>query len=65
MYLADTDIRKKRIEETNKKRGSASVKSPYYSSIQYNWIGKLLETPIEDERKYILWKITMSLFGKC
>ena len=56
LYLADIDIRKK-ITETNKKRGNVSVKSPYHSVIQYEWIEKLLETPIEDGRKYTLWKI--------
>ena len=33
------------------------MKSLYHSSIQYEWIEKLLETPIEDGRKYALWKI--------
>ena len=34
-----------------------SVKSLYRLPIQYEWIEKLLETPIEDGRKYALWKI--------
>ncbi|MGH9981314.1 MAG: DNA primase noncatalytic subunit PriX, partial [Nitrososphaeraceae archaeon] len=29
----------------------------HHSVIQYEWIGKLLETPMEDGRKYALWKI--------
>ena len=35
-----------------------TIKNQYNSSsIQYGWIEKLLETPIEDGRKYTLWKI--------
>jgi hypothetical protein len=56
LYLADIDIRKK-IAENNKKRKNVSVKSVYHSTVHYNWIEKLLETPIEDGRKYVLWKI--------
>ena len=56
LYLADIDIRK-RIAETNKTRKNGSVKVLYHSTIQYPWIEKLLETPIEDGRKYTLWKI--------
>ena len=56
LYLADIDIRKRRIEN-NKKRGNVFVKSLYHSAIQYEWIEKLLCTPIEDGRKYTLWKI--------
>ena len=38
--------------------GNASIKNQYpSSSIHYEWIEKLLETPIEDGRKYTLWKI--------
>lgn len=33
------------------------MKSPNHSTIQYQWMEDLLETPIEDGRKYILWKI--------
>ena len=33
------------------------MKSPYCSAIQHEWIEKLLQTAIEDGRKYILWKI--------
>jgi hypothetical protein len=33
------------------------VKNPYHSTIQYGWIEQLLETPIEDGRKYVLWRI--------
>jgi hypothetical protein len=57
LYLADIDIRKKRIAETNKKTANISVKSAYHSTIQYQWIEKLLCTAIEDGRKYYLWKI--------
>lgn len=56
LYLADSDIGKK-IREMNKRRRNVSVKSLYRLSIQYEWIEKLLETPIEDGRKYALWKI--------
>jgi hypothetical protein len=56
LYLADIDIRK-RMVGNNKKRKNVSVKNVYHSSIQYNWIEKLLQTPIEDGRKYVLWKI--------
>ena len=38
-------------------RGNDSIKNLYHSSIKYEWIEKLLETPIEDGRKYALWKI--------
>lgn len=41
----------------NKSAGNHSIKSQYQSSVQYEWIEKLLDTPIEDGRKYILWKI--------
>ena len=56
LYLADIDIRK-RMTENNKKRKNVSVKSLYHSTIQYQWIEKLLCTSVEDGRKYILWKI--------
>ena len=56
LYLADSDIGKK-IREMNKRRRNVSVKSLYRLSIQYEWIEKLLETPIEDGRKYAFWKI--------
>ncbi len=58
LYLVDIDIRKKRISETNEKRDRNPIKSQYYSSIQqYKWIEKLLQTPIEEWRKYALWRI--------
>jgi hypothetical protein len=59
LYLVDIDIRKKRItnEETNKKKTNSSIYSHYQSAIQYKWIEKLLVTPIEDGRKYTLWRI--------
>ncbi len=59
LYLADIDIRKKSIakKKTNKNRGIVTVKNPYHSTIQYGWIEQLLETPIEDGRKYVLWRI--------
>ena len=57
LYLADIDIRKSRMIKTNKSAGNLSIKSQYHSTIQYEWIEKLLETPIEDGRKYALWKI--------
>ena len=57
LYLADIDIKKKRISKTNEKRNSNSDTIQYNSIIQYNWIEKLLETSIEDGRKYTLWKI--------
>ena len=56
LYLADIDIRK-RMAETNTKRGNISVKNLSHSTVQYEWIEKLLETPIEDGRKYTLWRI--------
>ena len=56
MFLADIDIRNK-IVETNKKGETVSVKKVYHSVIQYKWIEKLLQTPIEDGRKFTLWKI--------
>jgi hypothetical protein len=45
--------------KTNKIVNNFNLKNQYYSqpSIQYEWIDKLLETPIEDGRKYCLWKI--------
>ena len=57
LYLADIDIKKSRMIKINKSVGIPSIKSQYHSSIQYEWIEKLLETPIEDGRKYALWKI--------
>ena len=59
LYLADIDIRKSKMIKVNKSAGSHSIKSQYHSStsIHYKWIEKLLETPIEDGRKYTLWKI--------
>ena len=57
LYLADIDIRKNKRIKTNKS-AETSTKSQYHlSTIQYEWIEKLLETPIEDARKTILWKI--------
>ena len=56
LYLADIDIRK-RMADINKIRSNISVKTLYHSSIQYQWIEKLLDTPLEDGRKYTLWKI--------
>ena len=45
--------------KVNKSAGNPSIKSQYHSSasIHYKWIEKLLQTPIEDGRKYALWKI--------
>ena len=57
LFLADMDIRQKRIAEPNTKRGNISVKNLYHSTTQYIWIERLLETAIEDGRKYTLWKI--------
>ncbi len=59
MYLADIDIKKNRMIKINKSAGNPSIKSQYHSStsIHYKWIEKVLETPIEDGRKYTLWKI--------
>ncbi|HEY6587300.1 MAG TPA: DNA primase noncatalytic subunit PriX [Nitrososphaeraceae archaeon] len=54
--MADIDIRK-RMAETNKMIKNVTVKSSYHSTTHYEWIEKLLETPIEDGRKYVLWKI--------
>lgn len=54
LYLADIDIRKK-IALANKNKGNVSMNT--YHSDLYNWIEKLLETAIEDGRKYSLWKI--------
>ena len=46
------------MAENIKKRKNVSVKSLYHSSsIQYDWIENLLDTPIEDGRKYTVWKI--------
>ena len=53
LYLADIDI-----AETNKKKRNVSMPNQDHSTaIQYQWIEKLLCTPIEDGRKYALWKI--------
>lgn len=58
LYLADIDIRKRISRETSTKKGKFYVKSLSHSAIkQYAWIEKLLETPIEDGRKYCLWKL--------
>ncbi|HSF49231.1 MAG TPA: DNA primase noncatalytic subunit PriX [Nitrososphaeraceae archaeon] len=59
LYLADVDIRKSRMIKFNKSAGNHYIESQYKSSasIHYKWIEKLLETPIEDGRKYTLWKI--------
>ena len=59
LYLADIDIRKNKMVMANKSAANFSIKSQYRSSrsIQYGWIEKLLKTPIEDSRKYSLWKI--------
>jgi hypothetical protein len=58
LYLADIDIRKSRIANADKMVANFSIKNQYYSSsIQYYWIEKLLETAIEDGRKYTLWRI--------
>ena len=45
------------MAETNKTIKNVTVKSSYHSTTHYEWIEKLLETPIEDGRKYALWKI--------
>ena len=52
LYLANIDI-----AETNNKKGNAFMQNQYHSAIQYQWIEKLLCTPIEEGRKYTLWKI--------
>lgn len=58
LHLADIDIKKKREAKTNEMAENASIKNRYNSSSkQYKWIEKLLTTPIEDGRKYALWKI--------
>ena len=59
LYLADIDIKKRRMIKINKSAKNPSIKSQYHSSasMHYKWIEKLLETPIEDGRKYALWKI--------
>jgi Primase X len=57
LYLADIDIRKKEISETNEKRCNNFKATQYNSIMRYNWIEKLLQTHIEDGRKYALWKI--------
>ena len=52
-------ILEREIRNVNNSSGNHSIKSQYHSSasIHYKWIEKLLETPIEDGRKYTLWKI--------
>ena len=55
LYLTDIDIRK-RIAETSKNQEHVK-QDKHQSIIQYAWIEKLLETPLEDGRKYALWKI--------
>ena len=47
------------MRNVNNSSGNHSIKSQYHSSasIHYKWIEKLLQTPIEDRRKYTLWKI--------
>lgn len=59
MYLAEIEIKKSRRIKVNKSAGNPFIKSQYHSSASthYKWIEKLLETPIEDGRKYALWKI--------
>lgn len=42
--------------EDNEKRENVAMNASH-SVLQYKWIEKLLETPIEDGRKYALWKI--------
>jgi hypothetical protein len=58
LNLADIDIRKRRMIK-DKESAENSIKNQYYSSskIQYQWIENLLEIPLEDGRKYVLWKI--------
>jgi hypothetical protein len=58
LYLADIDIRKRRMIKAYKSSDN-SINIHYRSteSIQYEWIEKLLKTPIEEGRKYTLWKI--------
>lgn len=53
---------KKRIDKDNNNHNKncqyLHLSDYNYSAIQqYEWIEKLLETPIEDGRKYALWKI--------
>ena len=50
LYLADLDIK-------NKRKRNSYTKKQFNLSVQYNWIEELLETPIEDGRKYAIWKI--------
>lgn len=57
LYLADIEFRKGRMIKTNKSARNSSIKSQPHLLLQYNWIERLLETPIEDGRKYALWKI--------
>lgn len=57
VHLADIDIRKRKIIENNKKRERISRDQYNSTEMQYEWIEKLLQTPIEDGRKYALWKI--------
>ncbi len=50
--------------KVDKSAGKSSIKSQYYSSssIQYEWIEKLLQTPIEDGRKYTLGKYCVHIW---
>ena len=55
------------IDNKNRHR---ELRSKSRNNIQTNvntipWIEKLLETSIEDGRKYTLWRILCPSFGKC
>jgi DNA invertase Pin-like site-specific DNA recombinase len=54
-YLID-----QRIKELKKKKKKKNYKNNYYSQNTSNtipWIEKLLETPLADHRKYVVWRI--------
>lgn len=54
MLILEKRIAKKK---TNIRRGNLSIKNTSESAIRYEWMEKLLQTPIEDGRRYVLWKI--------
>ncbi len=53
---SETRKQKPHVKQTQLKVSNPGIKSPSQGS-RINWIEQLLKTPIEDHRKYCLWRI--------
>ncbi|MBA3750994.1 MAG: DNA primase noncatalytic subunit PriX, partial [Nitrosopumilus sp.] len=57
LYLADKDIKRKKLEKKQAQFSSLYSKFSNNNANKICWIEKLLKTPITDSRKFCLWRI--------